>query len=366
MKKIFFVFGTRPEAIKLAPVIIEAKKHKEFLTKVVITAQHREMLDEVLRVFRVKPDFDLNVMKPNQTLSEVTSRILIGVENILKKEKPDWVVVQGDTTTVLATALACYYQKNSLAHVEAGLRSFDKYQPFPEEINRRLVSHIADINFAPTKGAAENLLKEGIDKKKILITGNTVIDALLMAVGKKVRLNKELKKVDFKKRIILVTAHRRENFGTPLENICNAIKEISKLSDNLEIVYPLHLNPNVQETAKRVLSNTSNIKLLQPLDYLTFCYLMKKSYLILTDSGGIQEEAPSLHKPVLILRNVTERPEVVQVGAAILVGTKKENIIKETSSLLEDKQKYQQMSSIPSPFGDGKASCRIVGGLMNY
>jgi len=364
MKKIFFVFGTRPEAIKLAPVIIEAKRHKEILTKVLITGQHREMLDEVLRVFRIKPDFDLNVMRPNQELSEVTSRILIGVENILKEEKPDWVIIQGDTTTVLATALACYYQKISLAHVEAGLRSFDKYQPFPEEINRRLVSHIADINFAPTKGAAENLLKEGIDKKKILITGNTVIDALLMAVGKKVRLNKELKKVDFRKRIILVTAHRRENFGTPLENICNAVKEISKLSDDLEIVYPLHLNPNVQETAKGVLSNAPNIKLLQPLDYLTFCYLMKKSYLILTDSGGIQEEAPSLHKPVLILRSVTERPEVVQVGAAILVGTEKEKIVKEVKNLLEDKKRYRQMAFVHNPFGDGKASRRIIGWLV--
>ncbi|NQU83428.1 MAG: UDP-N-acetylglucosamine 2-epimerase (non-hydrolyzing), partial [Parcubacteria group bacterium] len=356
MKKILFVFGTRPEAIKLAPVILEVKKHQKIvLTKVLITAQHREMMDEVLEVFKIKPDFDLNIMLPNQTLSEVTSRILTGVEDILKRERPNLVFVQGDTTTVLATALACYYQRITLVHVEAGLRSFDKFQPFPEEINRRLVSHIADFNFAPTEEAAENLLNEGIERKKILVTGNTVIDALFMAIKKKGSFSEELDKVDFNKRLILLTAHRRENFGLPLENICQAVKEISKLGEDLEIVYPVHLNPNVQETVRKILRNIPNVKLLKPLDYLSFCHLMKKSYLILTDSGGIQEEASSLNKPILVLRNVTERPEVIKTGAAILVGTDQKKIVRETKSLLEDEQKYRRMGTVSNPFGDGKA-----------
>ncbi|MGB9911203.1 MAG: non-hydrolyzing UDP-N-acetylglucosamine 2-epimerase [Microgenomates group bacterium] len=361
LKKIFFVFGTRPEAIKLAPVIFEFKKHsKIFSVKIISTGQHKEMLDDVLEAFEITPDINLKVMTPNQTLSEVTSKILIGIENILIREKPDLVLIQGDTTTVLAAALACYYQKIKIAHIEAGLRSFDKYQPFPEEINRRLVSHIADFNFAPTKKASENLIKEGIEKNKIFIVGNTVIDALFLALKKRKRLDKELKKIDFRKKIILITAHRRENFGKPLEDICLAVREISQLyRDEIEIVYPVHLNPNVQETVKRNLKGISNVKLLKPLDYLSFCYLMKKCYLILSDSGGIQEEAPSLGKPVLILRNTTERPEVVEIGAGILVGTNKEKIVSEVEFLLNNKKKYLKMSKVKNPFGDGKASERI-------
>lgn len=359
-KKIIFVFGTRPEAIKLAPVIIEAKKHqRDLITKVLVTAQHRELLDDVLKTFKIKPDYDLNIMQSQQSLSAITAKILVKIEKILIKEKPNWAMVQGDTSTVLAASLACYYQKIDVAHVEAGLRSYNKYEPFPEEINRVVVSHISDCNFAPTSGAKENLTKEGIHSQKILVTGNTAIDALFLALKQKIKICGELDKIDFNKKIILITAHRRENFGKPLINICKALRIISELEPRLELVYPVHPNPNVRKTVELYLRK-NNIKLIKPLDYLSFCHLMKSSYLILTDSGGIQEEAPSLNKPVLILRNVTERPEAVKSGAAILVGTNTKEIVGSTKRLLENETLYKRMVKAPNPFGDGKASKRII------
>lgn len=359
-KKIIFVLGTRPEAIKLAPVIIEAQKQRDLSVKFLATAQHRELLDEVLQIFGIVPDFDLNVMRGNQSLSDVTAKVVKGVEETLKKERPDWVLIQGDTTTVLATALACYYQKILVAHVEAGLRTYNKYQPFPEEINRTLVSHVADFNFCPTEGAAKNLRREGIDEAKIVVTGNTVIDALFLALKKPVALEKELREIDFSRRIILLTAHRRENFGKPLTNICLAVKDIVGRFDDVEVIYPVHPNPNIQKTVRELLSNYPRIHLLSPLNYLSFCHLMQRSYLILTDSGGIQEEAPSLNKPVLVLREVTERPEAVEVGAAKVVGTNGERIIKEATTLLSGHNVYDKMAAAPNPFGDGKAAERIV------
>ncbi len=359
-KKVLFVVGTRPEAIKLAPVILAARWKPQLEVKVLATAQHRELLDDVLRVFNIVPDFDLDVMSADQTLSEVTAKVLTGVENILKKERPDLVIIQGDTNTVLTTALACYYQKIPVAHVEAGLRTYDKYRPFPEEINRTLVSHIADFNFCPTPRAKENLLREGIKEDKILVTGNTVVDALFLALKKPASFGREFEDIDFSKSIILLTAHRRENFGIPLENICHAVKDIVERFDDVEVVYPVHPNPNVQKTVRKILSSQSRVHLLPSLDYLSFCHLMQKSYLVLTDSGGIQEEAPSLNKPVLVLREVTERPEAVEVGAAKLVGTDKEVIVDEASMLLTDRRGYEKMVAPPNPFGDGEAAGRVV------
>jgi len=365
MKQVLFVFGTRPEAIKLAPIILAAQEQEKlFQTKVLVTGQHREMLDEVLRVFQIKADYDLDIMLPGQSLSQVTSRVLVGVGEILEKENPDLVVVQGDTTTAFTGALAAYYQKIPVAHIEAGLRSGDKYQPFPEEVNRILVSQIADYHFAPTPKAAQNLYREGITKNKVLVTGNTVIDALLRAAKLKPLLPKELKQIDFGGKVILVTAHRRENFGQPLENLCEAIKEICQIDENLEVVYPVHPNPNVKEVVLNLLRNTPKVKLISPLDYLSFCYLMKKAFLILSDSGGIQEEAPSLNKPLLVLREVTERPEVVEAGAAILVGMNKKKIVSEVKNLLVDQKRYLKMASAKNPFGDGRASERIVKRIM--
>lgn len=358
--KLLFVIGTRPEAIKLAPVILKARKEPQISVLVLATAQHRKLLDEVLKIFAITPNFDLDVMTSGQILSEITAKVIVGVEEILHKTRPDWVIIQGDTTTVLATALACYYQKIPVAHVEAGLRTYDKFQPFPEEMNRRLVSHLADFHFCPTTKAKENLQKEGIASEKTLVTGNTVIDALFLALREPVVFGKDFDKVDFSKRIILLTAHRRENFGKPLENICMAVKDIVGRFKDIEVVYPMHPNPNVQKTAMRVLGDQSRVHLLPPLDYLTFCHLMQKASLILTDSGGIQEEAPSLNKPVLILREVTERPEVVTVGAAKVVGRDRERIVNETTTLLTDPDLYQRMSEAPNPFGDGKAAERII------
>lgn len=359
--KLLFVMGTRPEAIKLAPVILEARRQPNLDVRTLATAQHREILDNVLRVFEIIPDFDLNIMTDDQTLSDVTAKVVRGVEDILKDERPDWVLVQGDTTTVLATALTCYYQKVPVAHIEAGLRTYNKFQPFPEEINRTLVSHMADFHFCPTTKAKENLLKEGLASEKILVTGNTVIDALFLALEKPAVFGKRFNKVDFSKRIILLTAHRRENFGQPLENICLAVKDIVERFEDIEVIYPVHPNPNVQKTVARLLGDRLRVHLLPPLDYLTFCHLMQKAFLILTDSGGIQEEAPSLHKPVLILREVTERPEVVAVGAAKVVGSGRERIVNETTALLTNPDLYRRMSEAPNPFGDGQAAERIIG-----
>ncbi len=361
--KVLFIFGTRPEAIKMAPVIREFKKHTDFNVKVCITAQHREMLDQVLKFFNIKPDYDLNLMKPKQSLFDITANALKALEKVLDFENPDLIFVQGDTTTALVGALAGFYKRIKIAHIEAGLRSYNKYSPFPEEINRVLVGHLADYHFAPTEKAKENLLKENI-RKNIYVVGNTVIDALLWGLDIIRQTGEEeyykyFHFIDFSKKIILVTGHRRESFGKPFENICYALKEISERKD-VEIVYPVHLNPNVREIVNRILKGVKNIHLIEPLDYPYMIWLMNKAYLILTDSGGIQEEAPSLGKPVLVMRGATERIEGLKAGTAKLVGTDKERIVREVINLLENKDEYEKMSKAINPYGDGRASCRIA------
>jgi len=359
-----FIFGTRPEAIKLAPLIKEFQQHEDFETKVCVTAQHREMLDQVLNFFGIKPDYDLNLMKPNQTLFDMTANALKSLEKVLDIAKPDIIFVQGDTTTAFVGALASFYKKIPVAHVEAGLRSFNKYSPFPEEINRVLVGHLADYHFAPTEKAKENLFNENI-KKNVYVVGNTVIDALFLGLdiikkqGEE-RFYKFFNFIDFSKKILLVTGHRRESFGKPFENICYALKELVRKHKDIEIVYPVHLNPNVREPVNRILKGEKRIHLIKPLDYPYLIWLMNKSYLILTDSGGIQEEAPSLGKPVLVMRDVTERIEGIQAGTAKLVGTNPQKIIEETSKLLENPYLYNTMAKAVNPYGDGKSSARIL------
>lgn len=362
--KILIIFGTRPEAIKMAPVIRELAR-LGIKPLILVTAQHRQLLDGVLKVFGLKSDYDLDIMLANQSLVDISTRTLTRITPILEKEKPDKVVVQGDTTTAFFAALAAVYRKIPVAHVEAGLRTQDKYRPFPEELNRRLISKIADFHFAPTKRAVENLLRENISKDAIYLTGNTGIDALLWMSKQSPAIEQpELKKIlSSSRRIILVTSHRRESFGEPLRNIFLALRELSKVK-NIKIVFPVHLNPNVQRLAKEILAGGENICLIKPLDYKSFVQLMKASFVILTDSGGIQEEAPSLKKPVLVLREVTERPEAIEIGAAQLVGTSKNKIIKETLNLLNNQNAYQQMTKGINPFGDGKAAQRIVAVLL--
>jgi UDP-N-acetylglucosamine 2-epimerase (non-hydrolysing) len=369
-KNILIVFGTRPEAIKMAPLVKEFKKYpSRFETRVCVTAQHREMLDQVLNFFEIYPDFDLNLMKPNQTLYSLTADILLGMKNVLEEFKPDYVFVHGDTTTTMATSLASYYYGAKLCHVEAGLRTFNKLSPFPEEINRQITGRIADLHFAPTQASKENLLKENVLNSSILVTGNTVIDALLES-SKKVNTieNDEIdhlkSTLNFQKKIILVTGHRRENHGIGFINICEALKELAYLHPDLDIIYPVHLNPNVSIPVYELISNVPNIKLIPPIAYPAFVWLMNQVYLIITDSGGIQEEAPSLGKPVLVLRDTTERPEAVEAGTVILVGTNKKKIISTCNELLEDPIKYKRMSSLYNPYGDGKACKRIVDFLI--
>jgi len=366
MKKLLFIFGTRPEAIKMAPVIKEFQKDSLFDVKVCVTAQHRQMLDQVLELFEIKPDFDLDLMKPNQDLYDITSNVLLSLRDIYKSYKPDLVFVHGDTTTTLGAILASFYQKIPVAHIEAGLRTHDIYSPFPEEINRQLSSRLATYHFAPTQNSKKNLLKEGVEETNIFVTGNTVIDALL-DVSKHVQ-QKEIKIDGYKitnRKIILVTGHRRENFGEGFLNICKALKEIALEHHDIDIVYPVHLNPNVQKPVFELLSDISNIYLIKPLDYEPFVYLMSNSYIILTDSGGIQEEAPSLGKPVLVMRDTTERPEAVEAGTVKLVGTNTQTIIKEVEKLLDDKNEYEKMSKAHNPYGDGKASERIIEVIHN-
>lgn len=364
MKNVMFVFGTRPEAIKLCPLIIEFKKsEQDFKVIVCVTAQHREMLDQILRVFNIEPDHDLNIMKDNQSLFQITSTALQEVGKVINSEKPDWVFIQGDTATTFASSLAAYYCKVPIAHVEAGLRTYNKYSPFPEEINRRLTTHLSDLHLAPTETNKNNLIREGIQKENIYITGNTVIDALLWVRNKlntENRIFSDLSEIDFKKKIILVTGHRRENFGQGFINICEALKEIATRYNDVELVYPVHLNPNVKKPVMNILSGISNIKLLAPLEYEPFVYLMDKSYFIISDSGGVQEEAPSLGKPLLVTRDTTERPEAVKQGSVKLVGTNKEIIIEAASSLLNDREQYLRMSEVKNIYGDGTASKRIV------
>jgi len=364
--KILSVFGTRPEAIKMAPVVKALAGDSFFDSKVCVTAQHRQMLDQVLEFFDIKSDFDLNLMKANQSLGDITSNVLNGMEDVFSQWRPDMVLVHGDTTTTLAAALSSYYAKILVGHVEAGLRTGDKYSPWPEEMNRHLTGALADIHFAPTENARGNLLHEGISADRIHVTGNTVIDALLATV-ERIRSDEHLRQLvsgkfpflDFKKRMILVTGHRRENFGTGFESICHAIANLSQ-RDDVQIVYPVHLNPNVQEPVHRILSSIPNVFLIKPQSYIFFVYLLYSCTLVLTDSGGLQEEAPSLGKPVLVMRDTTERPEALTAGTALLVGTDKNSILRETARLLDDKTAYQTMSGTHNPYGEGRAALRIT------
>ncbi|NDV66992.1 non-hydrolyzing UDP-N-acetylglucosamine 2-epimerase [Bacteroides sp. 224] len=382
MKKIMFVFGTRPEAIKMAPLIKEFQLHQQKIETIIcVTGQHREMLDQVLTVFNIRADYDLNIMKYNQDLYDITARILFGLRDILKENAPDLVLVHGDTTTSMATALAAYYQQIKIGHVEAGLRTNNIYSPWPEEINRQIVTRISSYHFAPTALSRENLLMEAVDNNKIIVTGNTVIDSLYWVIKcfeKDDILNKNLQNEILKKgyninrqrKIILITSHRRENFGHGFRNICKAIRDLAQRYSDIDFIYPMHPNPNVRTVIDEFfedeyLKKTTNIFFIEPLEYLSFIYLMKKSSIILTDSGGIQEEAPGLGKPVLVMREITERPEAVQAGTVKLVGTDYAKIIKEVSLLIDDCSYYQQMSKIINPYGDGKACSRIVNFLID-
>ncbi len=368
MIRVLSVFGTRPEAIKMAPVIQAMEgRPDQFVSRVCVTAQHRQMLDQVLALFRIRPDYDLDIMQQGQSPTQVAAAVLQKLEPILKAGKPDWVLVQGDTTTVMAAALAAFYAGAKVGHVEAGLRTHDKSQPFPEEVNRRVAGVVADLHFAPTQRARENLLREGIADRAIYVTGNTVIDALHIAANMPHDpAGGPLHQVPWERRIVLVTAHRRENFGQPFEQICLALRDIAQqYADSVHIVYPVHPNPNVQEPARRILGDVPNITLTAPLDYLPLIYLMKHATLVLTDSGGIQEEAPGLGKPVLVLREVTERPEAVDAGTVCLVGVDRERIFDATRRLLDDDVTYQQMARAVSPYGDGESAGRIVRAILN-
>lgn len=386
MKKILIIFGTRPEAIKMAPLIKAFEKYPDhFRVKLCVTAQHREMLDQVLNLFKIKPDYDLDIMKPGQNLFDVTCNVLQGMKDVLEKDNPDLVLVHGDTTTTMAAGLAAFYIGIPIGHIEAGLRTHDKKAPFPEEVNRRIASVVTDFHFAPTEIARNNLLREGVSSDNIFVTGNTVIDALLMTL-EKIRSEKLVPKIidnllesfpslsrifnngpDNTKmsRLILVTGHRRENFGQGFESICQALKEISSTHSDVQIIYPVHMNPHVQEPVQRILSECMNIHLIAPLDYLPFVYLMYSSYLIITDSGGVQEEAPSIGIPVLVMRDTTERPEAVDAGTVKLVGTDFNQIVDNVSILLENKEAYEKMARAVNPYGDGRACGRIVAVLKN-
>lgn len=368
-KTVLAVFGTRPEAIKMAPVVKALQNESTISVKVCVTAQHRQMLDQVLSLFDIKPEHDLDIMKPGQDLFDITSNVLLGLKEVFRKEKPDIVLVHGDTTTTLAASLAAYYCRLPLGHIEAGLRTGEKYAPFPEEINRRVTGVLTDIHFAPTETARNNLLAEGVSNDSIYVTGNTVLDALL-TVAERIRndsairfeMEKRFSYLDPAKRLILVTGHRRENFGDGFEYICRALAKIAELHQDVEILYPVHLNPNVQEPVNRILGGYkhTNVHLIEPVDYLPFVYLMDQSYLIITDSGGVQEEAPSLGKPVLVMRDTTERPEAVKAGTVKLVGTNTEMIFNEVSNLLNNPTAYRMMAQAHNPYGDGLSAGRIV------
>lgn len=364
--KILTVFGTRPEAIKMVSVVREFAAATDFDVKVCVTAQHRSMLDQVLELFSIKPDFDLDIMTPGQDLSDITAKVLAGMRSVLREWRPDYVLVHGDTTTTMATSLAAYYERIAVGHVEAGLRTGNIYSPWPEEINRKLTGAIAKVHFAPTVHAKQNLLNEGISEKNICVTGNTVVDALLDVVRRldsdaslRRAMESQFSFLDSKKKLVLVTGHRRENFGSGFENICHALNEISQL-DNVEVLYPVHLNPNVQEPVQRILKGNPNIHLIDPVGYLPFVYLMNRAAILLTDSGGIQEEAPSLGKPVLVMRDTTERPEAVAAGTVRLVGTSVRSIVDGTRTLLTDAAEYSRMSSAANPYGDGTSALQIV------
>ena len=371
--RVLIVFGTRPEAIKMAPLVHALKNDGSFDVKVCVTAQHREMLDQVLHLFKIEPDYDLNIMKPGQDLTDITCRILQGMKPVLQEFKPNIVLVHGDTTTTMATTLASFYQQIPIGHVEAGLRTGNLLSPWPEEANRVITGHLANYHFAPTEGARAHLIKEGISPSKIFITGNTVIDALL-SISDNFLFDDELRGhldelypfLKENKKIILVTGHRRESFGGGFEQICNALANIARTHPEVQVVYPVHLNPNVREPVQRILSGIDNVILIDPQDYQPFVYLMNHAYIILTDSGGIQEEAPSLGKPVLVMRETTERPEAITAGTVRLVGANVARITEEVTRLLTDREEYQEMSRAHNPYGDGKASQRIVKALKRY
>ncbi len=371
MKRLLIVFGTRPEAIKMAPLVMELKKHSEFNVKVCVTAQHREMLDSVLDLFEIKPEYDLDLMKKGQDLYDVTSRVLLGMRDVLRTSNPDFVLVHGDTTTSMAASLASFYEKIPVAHVEAGLRTKNIYSPWPEEINRQMTGRIASIHFAPTEGAKKNLIDEGVSAEKIVITGNTVIDALHI-MKKRIEEDENFKKAIISelsdeipeelldRKMVLVTGHRRENFGSGFRNICSALRKAADEHPEIQIVYPVHLNPNVRKPVNELLSDVENISLIPPLDYHQFIYMMYRSHIVLTDSGGIQEEAPGLGKPVLVMRDTTERPEAVEAGTVKLVGTDENTILSNLSELIKDENSYRKMSKAVNPYGDGKACGRIA------
>lgn len=366
--KVITIFGTRPEAIKMAPLVKELQRRDNIENKVCVTAQHRQMLDQVLELFDISPDFDLNIMKTKQSLTGITTRVLEGLEEIFEAEKPDLVLVHGDTTTTFAGALAAFYKKIKVGHVEAGLRTYDKYFPFPEEMNRKLTGSMADLHFAPTVGSKENLLREAVSDKDIFVTGNTVIDAMEFTVDNNYIFNSnELNNIDYiNKKVIMVTAHRRENWGNGIENICNALKKIVEQNQDVEIVYLVHLNPVVKDMVYNILGNTERVHLLPPLDTKETHNLMNKCRMVMTDSGGLQEEAPHLGKPVLVLRDVTERPEAVNAGTVKLVGTDKDNIVKLANELINNSCEYDKMSKAINPYGDGKASKRIAAAILQY
>ena len=366
--KVMSIFGTRPEATKMAP-LIRVMEENEYIEPIVcVTAQHRQMLDQVLDIFKIKPDYDLNIMKDKQTLTDITTRALTGLESVMKEAKPDIVLVHGDTTTTFAGSLAAFYSQIKIGHVEAGLRTYDKFQPFPEEMNRRLTGAMADLHFAPTKLAKEHLLKENIGKDGIFITGNTAVDCLKTTIEKDYKFDLDvLNNIDYKnKRVITMTAHRRENLGEPLENICRAVYRIVEDNPDVYVVYAVHFNPLVQKTARSILGNHERILLTDPIDMKDMHNLMNLSYLVMTDSGGLQEEVPSMGKPVLVLRNVTERPEGVEAGTLRLAGVDEENIYKETSVLLNDEKIYKSMAAAKNPFGDGFAAERIVQAILYH
>lgn len=376
MKKVLLVFGTRPEAIKMAPLVKAFKKETLIQSKVCVTAQHREMLDQVLDMFDITPDYDLDIMKPGQDLFDVTSNVLLGMKEVLTDFNPDLVLVHGDTTTTSASSLAAFYHKIKIGHVEAGLRTGDIYSPWPEEANRQITGILANYHFAPTATSEKNLLKENKNKDHIIVTGNTVIDALFLALDK-IENTPQLKhkiietinsqyQFNDAKRLILVTGHRRENFGQGFINICEALKTLALNNPDIDIVYPVHLNPNVQKPVKKILSDIHNVYLIEPLQYENFIYMMSKSYFIITDSGGVQEEAPSLGKPVLVMRDTTERPEAVEAGTVKLVGTHSQTIIEEAQKLLENRKEYEKMSAAHNPYGDGKACARIVNFIKDF
>ena len=362
--KILIIFGTRPEAIKMAPLVLHLRQDLDI--KVCVTGQHREMLDQVLKLFKIIPDYDLNLMKPNQNLANLTGEVLNGVTHVLKQEEFDWVLVQGDTTSTMAGAMAAFYQKVPVGHVEAGLRTYDLESPFPEELNRQVTSKMARLHFAPSVESKRNLLNEGFSENNISITGNTVIDALHWVLEHSSPMDVELPFELQQSRMILVTGHRRENFGSGFKQICEALRIIALKQPDLQIVYPVHLNPNVREPVNRILSNLPNIHLTKPLDYQQFVHLMNQSTLILTDSGGVQEEAPSLGKPVLVMRDTTERPEAVEAGTVKLVGVNQQTIVDETMRLLNNSDAYQKMAYAHNPYGDGTASEKILEALLNF